>query len=120
MRTSGWWTGCSRRRSTASMGAALARRGPLVGKRRLREQRAAFLCLAVSRLCRQELQRRHALRRLRAQQVAGDKVPPSDENLIATGFLAAARFSGNEEDKQKQRNDVLVDIVGATSDACSA
>ena len=52
------------------------------------------------------------------RQVAGDELlPPSDENLIATGFLAAARFSGNEEDKQKRRNDVLVDIVGATSSA---
>jgi hypothetical protein len=52
------------------------------------------------------------------QQVAGDeRLPRSDEDLIATGFLAAARFSGNEEDKEKQRSDVLVDIVGATSSA---
>ncbi len=52
------------------------------------------------------------------QQLAGDELTPySDENLIATGFLAAARISSNEEDKWLQRNDVLVDIVNATSSA---
>ncbi len=48
------------------------------------------------------------------EQVAGDELEPaSDENLVATGFLAAARLSSNEEDKALQRNDVLVDIVNA-------
>jgi hypothetical protein len=52
------------------------------------------------------------------QQVAGDELLPfSDENLIATGFLAAARYSGNEEDKAIQRNDVLVDVTNATASA---
>jgi hypothetical protein len=52
------------------------------------------------------------------QQVAGDElIPYDDENLIATGFLACARYSGNEEDKPTQRNDVLVDIVNATSNS---
>src|SRR5262249_46467729 len=50
------------------------------------------------------------------EQIAGDEITPySDENLIATGFLAAARLSSNEEDKLRQRNDVLVDVVNATS-----
>jgi hypothetical protein len=49
------------------------------------------------------------------EQLAGDEIRPySDDNLIATGFLAAARLSSNEEDKDRQRNDVLVDIVNAT------
>ena len=48
------------------------------------------------------------------QQIAGDElIPCTDENLIATGFLAAARISSNEEDKWLQRNDVNVDIVNA-------
>ncbi len=52
------------------------------------------------------------------QQVAGDELlPASDENLIATGFLAGARYSGNEEDKAIQRNDVLVDVANATASA---
>ncbi|MEK6234211.1 MAG: PSD1 and planctomycete cytochrome C domain-containing protein, partial [Planctomycetales bacterium] len=52
------------------------------------------------------------------QQIAGDLMEPyADENLIATGFLAAARLSSNEEDKALQRNDLLVDIVNATSSA---
>ena len=52
------------------------------------------------------------------QQLAGDELQPySDENLIATGFLAAARISSNEEDKWRQRNDVLVDITNATANA---
>ncbi|QDU27166.1 Planctomycete cytochrome C [Anatilimnocola aggregata] len=50
------------------------------------------------------------------QQIAGDELPEySDENLIATGFLAATRISSNEEDKALQRNDVAVDIVNAVS-----
>jgi hypothetical protein len=49
------------------------------------------------------------------EQIAGDEIVPySDDNLIATGFLAACRISSNEEDKPRQRNDVLVDIVNAT------
>ena len=50
------------------------------------------------------------------EQVAGDELTPyADENLIATGFLACARLSSNEEDKALQRNDYLVDIVNATA-----
>ncbi|MCO6454233.1 MAG: PSD1 domain-containing protein [Pirellulaceae bacterium] len=49
------------------------------------------------------------------EQLAGDELQPyRDEHLIATGFLAAARLSSNEEDKWLQRNAVLVDIVNAT------
>ena len=49
------------------------------------------------------------------EQLAGDELQPyADENLIATGFLGAARISGNQEDDDIQRNDVLVDIVNAT------
>lgn len=52
------------------------------------------------------------------QQIAGDELPEySDENLIATGFLAAARISSNEEDKWLQRNDVTVDVVNAVGSA---
>jgi hypothetical protein len=52
------------------------------------------------------------------EQIAGDELRPySDENLIATGFLAAARISGNQMDKAMQRNDVLVDIVNTTASA---
>ncbi len=52
------------------------------------------------------------------QQLAGDElVPYRDENLIATGFLSAARISSNEEDKWLQRNDVNVDLVNATASA---
>ena len=52
------------------------------------------------------------------EQIAGDELDPySDENLIATGFLAAARYSGNEKDKLIQRNDILVDITNATASA---
>jgi hypothetical protein len=51
-------------------------------------------------------------------QLAGDEVRPySDDNLIATGYLAAARLSSNEEDTARQRNDILVDIVNATATA---
>ncbi|MBL8800258.1 MAG: PSD1 domain-containing protein [Planctomycetia bacterium] len=50
------------------------------------------------------------------EQVAGDELTPyRDENLIATGFLASARLSSNEEDKPRQINDVLVDVVNATA-----
>ena len=52
------------------------------------------------------------------EQIAGDELLPyCDDNLIATGFLAAARYSSNEEDKAMQRNDVLVDITNATASA---
>jgi hypothetical protein len=52
------------------------------------------------------------------EQLAGDEITPyADENLIATGFLAAARLSSNEEDKALQRNDIYVDIVNATASA---
>lgn len=51
------------------------------------------------------------------QQVAGDELPYSDENIIATGFLGAARYSGNELDKDIQRNDILVDIANTTANA---
>tara|TARA_R110002049_G_scaffold46487_1_gene135116 strand:- start:48673 stop:51789 length:3117 start_codon:yes stop_codon:yes gene_type:complete len=52
------------------------------------------------------------------EQLAGDELHPyRDENLIATGFLGAARISGNQEDESIQRNDVLVDIVNATGSA---
>jgi hypothetical protein len=52
------------------------------------------------------------------EQIAGDELEPySDEQLIATGFLAAARLSSNEEDKWLQRNDVLNDIVEASANA---
>ncbi|MCB1207312.1 MAG: DUF1549 domain-containing protein, partial [Verrucomicrobiae bacterium] len=56
--------------------------------------------------------------RFLAEQIAGDELQPySDENLIATGFLGAARISGNNEDPAAQRNDVLLDIVNATGSA---
>ncbi len=49
------------------------------------------------------------------EQLAGDELNPlTDENVIATGFLAAARISGNQMDKAIQRNDALVDMVNAT------
>ncbi len=49
-------------------------------------------------------------------QLAGDEIEPySDRNLIATGFLAAARLSSNEEDRPRQRNDIHVDIVNTTA-----
>jgi hypothetical protein len=52
------------------------------------------------------------------EQVAGDELEPySDENLIATGFLAAGRYSGNELDKTVQRNDILVDVTNTTGSA---
>jgi len=52
------------------------------------------------------------------EQLAGDELKPyADESLIATGFLASARISGNQMDKAAQRNDVLIDIVNVTSSA---
>lgn len=51
------------------------------------------------------------------EQIAGDEMPFNRERLIATGFLGAARYSGNELDKDIQRNDILVDIVNTTSSA---
>ena len=51
-------------------------------------------------------------------QLAGDEITPyADDHLIATGFLAAARISSNEEDKRLQRNEVLVDIVNAVGNS---
>ncbi|MDF1752361.1 MAG: PSD1 and planctomycete cytochrome C domain-containing protein [Verrucomicrobiales bacterium] len=51
-------------------------------------------------------------------QIAGDELEPwSDDNAVATGFLAAARYSGNELDKKIQRNDILVDVVNTTGSA---
>lgn len=51
------------------------------------------------------------------EQIAGDELPYATEHLVATGFLSAARYSGNELDKEIQRNDILVDIVNTTSSA---
>lgn len=52
------------------------------------------------------------------EQVAGDELEPvRDQNLIASGFLAAARINGNQMDKLLQRNDVLVDIANVTASA---
>lgn len=51
-------------------------------------------------------------------QIAGDELPESTPSqLVATGFLAAARYSGNELDKQIQRNDILIDITNTTASA---
>lgn len=49
------------------------------------------------------------------EQIAGDELPGSSQSLSATGFLAAARYSGNELDKEIQRNDILVDVVNTTA-----
>lgn len=52
------------------------------------------------------------------EQIAGDELQPhTEEALIATGFLAAGSYSGNEHDKEIQRNDILVDIVNTTGEA---
>lgn len=52
------------------------------------------------------------------EQIAGDELDPYRRtNIVATGFLSAARYSGNELDKEIQRNDILVDIVNTTSKA---
>lgn len=51
-------------------------------------------------------------------QLAGDEQEPySDANIVATGFLAAARYSGNELDKRIQRHDILSDITNTTAKA---
>ncbi|MBN9523812.1 DUF1553 domain-containing protein, partial [bacterium] len=51
-------------------------------------------------------------------QLAGDELTPyRDDNLIATGFLAAARLSSNEEDVARQFNDVYVDVANTTAAA---
>ena len=49
------------------------------------------------------------------EQIAGDELIGDQQNLEATGFLAAARYSGNELDKEIQRNDILVDVVNTTA-----
>ena len=52
------------------------------------------------------------------EQIAGDTlVPYRDRNVIATGFLTAARYSGNQLDKTIQRNDIMVDITNTTGAA---
>jgi hypothetical protein len=56
--------------------------------------------------------------RFLTEQIAGDELTPyRDEHLIATGFLAAARLSSNEEDVSRQLNDVYVDVVNTTGAA---
>ncbi|WP_147871213.1 PSD1 and planctomycete cytochrome C domain-containing protein [Stieleria maiorica] len=49
------------------------------------------------------------------EQIAGDELPADSRCLEATGFLAAARYSGNELDKEIQRHDILVDVVNTTA-----
>jgi len=50
------------------------------------------------------------------EQIAGDEIePPTDETLIATGFLGAGRLDNNQEDKLTQRNDHLIDITNAAA-----
>lgn len=52
------------------------------------------------------------------EQIAGDELNPrDDDHLIATGFLAAARVSANQMNRDIQRNDILVDIVNATGES---
>ena len=52
------------------------------------------------------------------QQLAGDElVPYADENLIATGFLAAARLASEELSCVRQEDAMYVDMVNATSSA---
>lgn len=52
------------------------------------------------------------------EQIAGDEIQPfSSDQIVATGFLAAARYSGNELDKRIQRNDILVDVTNTTASA---
>ena len=52
------------------------------------------------------------------EQLAGDELDPlTNENIVATGFLAAAQYSGNEKNKTLQRYDILVDVVNATGNA---
>ncbi len=50
------------------------------------------------------------------QQIAGDEMEPySDENLIATGFLAAARISADDLHFYRAENDMYTDIVSTLS-----
>jgi len=50
------------------------------------------------------------------QQIAGDEMEPySDENLIATGFLAAARISADDLHFYRAENDMYTDIVNTLS-----
>jgi len=52
------------------------------------------------------------------EQIAGDELNPrDDDHLIATGFLAAARVSANQMNREIQRNDILVDMVNATGES---
>ena len=52
------------------------------------------------------------------EQLAGDEIAADgDDTVVATGFLSAARYSGNELDKEIQRNDILVDIANTTAKA---
>jgi len=51
------------------------------------------------------------------EQIAGDEISTSDDHVIATGFLSAARYSGNNLDKQIQRNEILVDVTNTTASA---
>ena len=52
------------------------------------------------------------------QQLAGDELQPyTDENIIATGFLAAARLASEELSCIRQEGAMYVDIVNATSSA---
>ena len=51
-------------------------------------------------------------------QIAGDELQPFNaDQSIATGFLAAARYSGNELDKRIQLNDILRDATNTTASA---
>ena len=50
------------------------------------------------------------------QQIAGDELEPySDENLIATGFLAAARVSADDLHFYRVENDMHTDMVNTIS-----
>ncbi|WP_166823109.1 PSD1 and planctomycete cytochrome C domain-containing protein [Thalassoroseus pseudoceratinae] len=52
------------------------------------------------------------------EQLAGDELAnEGNDKIVATGFLSAARYSGNELDKEIQRNDILVDITNTTAKA---
>ncbi|MEL0096731.1 MAG: PSD1 and planctomycete cytochrome C domain-containing protein [Planctomycetaceae bacterium] len=51
------------------------------------------------------------------EQLAGDELSTDDTHIVATGFLSAARYSGNNLDKQIQRNDILVDVTNTTASA---
>ena len=48
------------------------------------------------------------------EQLAGGE---TDRQVVATGFLAAARYSGNELDKEIQRNDILTDVTNTVGSA---